>query len=489
MKSVIYIINRVIFALAVLGIALSATLAASAAEAKELRVKFDGVSEQVAKRLADGNYNTYNSLGENVSITLSCEDEISSLYVVFDRVYGEFSLTDTNTGKSVRCGKDSFLHTYLDVAALLGEDVKKVRLDFDTGAVSLADIYAFGDGELPSWVQIWKAPCDGDADLLLISSHSDDEQLFFAGILPYYAGERGLNVQVVYFTNHYDVHNRPHEQLNGLWTVGVKHYPVISEFPDLYSESLSYAYQQYKWAGYGEDDFIRFQVEMIRRFRPHVVVDHDIKGEYGHGTHILNTTTLMSALEISGDAEKYPELAEKYGVWDVPKTYIHLWEENKIVMDWNKPLSSFDGKTAYEVSVEGYGCHLSQHWTWFTRWLKGTDAAPITAASQITEYSPCEYGLYRSTVGADTAKNDFFENISLKKTVNEAQASKKMPNLQEAPTDAASNNEVFFGESVNFNIVSQIATASLLVFSVLIALISLAFVIIGYTKQTKNNGN
>ena len=412
-----------------------AILPLAASDAAELGMNISGVGEGISKRLSDGNYNTYNSLGENASLTVSCDEDIASLYIIFDRVYGEFSLSDTASGKSVVCGKDSFLHTYLDVTALLGEGVKSVRLDFTSGEVSLADIYAFGAGEVPEWVQRWKKPCDGEADLLLLSSHSDDEQLFFAGILPYYAGERGLSVQVVYFTHHFDTHNRPHEQLNGLWTVGVTHYPIISEFPDLYSESLSYARQQFKWAGYTDDDFVAFQVEMIRRFKPFVVVGHDINGEYGHGTHMLNTDTLMRALELSADENSYPESAERYGIWDVPKTYLHLLEENEIIMDWDAPLEHFDGKTAYQMSIEGYGAHISQHWTWFTRWLKGTDAAPLEGAFAIKDYSPCKYGLYRTTVGADLKKNDFFENITLDKTVNTPEEMKKCENMTKSTLD------------------------------------------------------
>ena len=82
-------------------------------------------------------------------------------------------------------------------------------------------------------------------------------------------------------------------------------------------------------------------------------------------------------------------------------------------MNWDVPLASYDGLTAFQVSNLGYNVHTSQHWTWFTRWIRGTKDAPITAASQITTYSPCLYGLYRTTVGADTpGVNDFFENIT-----------------------------------------------------------------------------
>ena len=147
-----------IFVLAICLFVLALTVTASASEAAELGMNISGVSENIAKRLSDANYNTYNSLGENASLTISCDEDIASLYIIFDRVYGEFTMSDTASGKSVICGKDSFLHTYLDISALLGEGVKSIKLDFTSGEVSLADIYAFGVGETPDWVQKWKKP-------------------------------------------------------------------------------------------------------------------------------------------------------------------------------------------------------------------------------------------------------------------------------------------------------------------------------------------
>ena len=93
-----------------------------------------------------------------------------------------------------------------------------------------------------------------------------------------------------------------------------------------------------------KDLLVKFQVEMIRRFKPQVIVGHDVNGEYQHGAHIANTYSLRKALEPAADAEQYPESAQQYGTWSVPKTYLHLWEENKIVMNWDVPLSQFDGK-------------------------------------------------------------------------------------------------------------------------------------------------
>ncbi|MBQ4066922.1 MAG: PIG-L family deacetylase, partial [Clostridia bacterium] len=242
-----------------------------------------------------------------------------------------------------------------------------------------------------------------------------DEQLFFAGVLPYYAGERAAAVQVVYLISHFDTHERPHEQLNGLWAVGIRNYPVISDFPDLYSESLEGAISAFEAKGCTYEDFTAFIVENIRRFKPQVLVTHDINGEYGHGTHIYCTDVVTKSLPSISDASFCPESAEKYGTWDVPKTYLHLYEENSITMNWDIPLEAFGGKTAFEMTVIGFSYHKSQHWTWFNDWIHGKAGAPVTKATDIKTYSPCLYGLYRTTVGADVAGGDFLENITLYK--------------------------------------------------------------------------
>lgn len=81
-------------------------------------------------------------------------------------------------------------------------------------------------------------------------------------------------------------------------------------------------------------------------------------------------------------------------------------------MDYDTPLEYFGGRTAYQVSIAVYSCHASQQYTWFTTWARGANRQ-FTKATQITSYSPCRWGLYRSTVGTDTGINDLFEHLDL----------------------------------------------------------------------------
>ena len=371
-------------------------------------------------KLQDANRDTYTKATEAGTVTVFREDGIGALYIEFDRLPETWILKNPENGECVVCGEYTFLHEYVDVAALFDKLPNSLVLCFEEGT-QIAEVYAFSVGDMPSWVQMWQPPCD-EADLLLISSHSDDEQLFFSGVLPYYAGELGLQVQVAYVVQHFEAnrvanHKRPHEQLDGLWTVGVRNYPVMSDFPDLYAESKdrNTAFKQatavYESVGITYSDFVGYITECFRRFKPLVVVSHDLDGEYGHGTHVVCAAAITEAIGYAADESQYPESAAQYGTWSVEKVYLHLYEENPIVMNYDIPLEHFGGKTAFEVSQDGFACHKSQHWTWFYKWMYGTEQKPITKATDIRKYSPCLYGLYYTDVGADVEGGDFFENV------------------------------------------------------------------------------
>lgn len=358
----------------------------------------------INKNVTDTKEKTYSTINKDTLITIKCEEEMHGLYIVYE--YSSKTGILSTSEKTIGIGQNHFLHEYINVNDLLGPS-KELSLTYNED-VKIADIYVLGSGELPNFVEIWEPSCEV-ADLLLFTTHSDDEQLFFLGLLPTYVA-RDAYVQVVYFANHNDAPNRLHEQLHGLYTVGIRNYPIMGLIPDAYSTTLKGAISNLNSAGLTEDDALKFQVEMIRRFKPQVVVGHDENGEYSHGQHILNTYLLKQAILKANDSSFDEVSFNKYGNWQISKLYLHLYEESPIVMDYDIPLEYFGGRTAYEVSKEGYSKHLSQQWTWFTGWINGKNNN-YTKATDIKTYSPLKYGLYYSNVGEDIQKNDMLENI------------------------------------------------------------------------------
>jgi LmbE family N-acetylglucosaminyl deacetylase len=373
------------------------------------------VNNLTYSKLIDNNDNSYITISKDSIIKITSDEDIYGIYIIYElkSIDGRIS----NYTKEIEIGTNGYLHEYINVDELIGHS-KELELTYNAD-VKIGEIKVLSEGELPDYIEVWNTPCT-EADLLLFSTHSDDEHLFFAGLMPTYIA-KGACVQIVYFTNHNDNPRRLHEQIHGLYKVGIRNYPVIGFVPDALSYNLEDATKNMSESGYTEDDAIKFEVEMIRRFKPLVVVGHDENGEYSHGQHILNTYVLKKAITLTNDETYDNESKELYGLWDTPKTYLHLYKENQIKMNYDIPLDYFGGKSAYEISKLGYKEHKSQQFTWFTKWLTGIDdkgeGNPINKASEITKYSPCEYGLYRSLVGEDINKDDMFENLTLKKDI------------------------------------------------------------------------
>ncbi len=377
------------------------------------------INGDATTKLSDNNYNTYVTLNREDTITIENAEMFNYVYIIYyvESMTGTINYNNTST----RVGENQFLHECIK----LNEETNKITINYDD-TVRIKEIFLFNE-TLPNWVQTWDKPLD-NADILLFSTHSDDEHLFFAGLIPSMIAS-GKNIQVVYLTHHNDNPKRLDEQLNGLWAVGLRNYPVLGAFPDAYSESLNGATNNLSYAGFSLDDVINFQIDIIKRFKPLVVVNHDEAGEYSHGQHILNTHALKEALNLLEDEYK-PE-----------KVYLHLYAENPITMNYDIPLEYYNGMTAYEVSKLGYAEHDSQQYTWFTDWLKGKNNE-YTKATDIKTYSPTKFGLYYSKNGNyETLDNDLFYDVEItsnEDAIEDTQVNEPVKEEIEEPT----NNEI-----------------------------------------------
>lgn len=401
--------------------------AISADDAVTLTPQITTSGSGIITNMTNNSYYSMATFMKGDTITISDTSGIQSLYICWNnKVVPEWNLT-LSDNTAIKCGTHGYLHEYIR----LDTPQNTLTITIPADNMNICKIFAFGQGDKPSWVQDWSDSCV-NADVLLVSTHADDEQLFFGGIIPYYAGELNLRVQVAYFTNYWNGSTiREHEKLDGLWTVGVKNYPVNGEFDDIYADSLESAKSVYNY-----DDSVKFMTELIRRFKPLVLVGQDLKGEYGHGGHMLTASAICDAVAISADSSHYSESADLYGTYDVPKTYLHLYPENSIDLDCQRQLSNFNNKTVLEVASEGYLQHVSQQWCWFY-------------VSDTYEYSCGRFGLYRSNVGTDTSADIMCNLISYEEQESIA--------LEEASKEAQSQSE---SASIAESISASVADAS-----------------------------
>ena len=381
-----------------LGVALAeGALAETPAEDITAQCEFAGSSKNGAGRLYDRDYTTFWKSGEergaSLEITLPEGREAAYLYICFADLPKSWAIEAQAEGadgawRTLYEGGQAYHHVVVELGGK-----GRLRLIDTSGkkaALKLNEIFVFTAGRLPDWVQRWQ-PAPEKADLLVLAAHPDDEILFFGGAIPTYAAERGKDVVVAYMT--YSNTTRRSELLNALWHMGVRQYPVIGTFYDTYTRELEDAYARWR-----KTDTRAFVMELIRRYTPDVVLTHDVNGEYGHGAHKLCADAARYCVERAGDAAVLPELAERFGVWEVKKLYLHLYGENTVEMDWRKPLAAFGGRTGLEVAQEAYRMHVTQQRTEF----EVTDEGRTSCA---------RFGLAYSRVGPDEEKDDFFEHI------------------------------------------------------------------------------
>lgn len=397
------------------------------AEELEPAITIKGAAEDSdVSKIQDRDHNTSIKYmqGDIISINAADGQKIRGLYIIWDSPVQPWTLKAD--GKTRQCGENSFLHEYIE----LDGEVSGLEIIIPSDDIRISDIRIFGEGELPDDVQIWNPPCER-ADIMIISSHADDELLFFGGVIPVYTYVYDTDVQVVYMTEFFSTEReREHEKLNGLWAAGLDIYPVCGDFLDKYSMDIERARQQYD-----TEKLTGYITRVIREFKPQVVVTHDFNGEYGHGFHKLVTTCTVEAVEGAANAEYYPETAAEYGVWDTPKTYIHIYGENKIKLDLSVTIDEKQGKTALQLVKDGYAQHISQHkWAFYV--------------SDTYKYSCADFGLYRTTVGYDTG-NDMLENLKTYKLQEKEeqerieresleQASREQESMEQASREQAS---------------------------------------------------
>lgn len=362
--------------------------------------------------ITDGKYTTYweSSSRKDPWIVITSEQPIYGLYLCFQKMPDSYVIQKESGDEWITVaegGEPRFHHAFFELDGL-----NKVRIlsTMDRkNTIGFNEIYAFGEGEVPDWVQRWQEP-DDHTDILFLATHPDDDVLFLGSAITWYAAELKRNIRVAYLTSSNTT--RRSEALNGLWAMGVRVYPEFGPFSDRYSNPSTIE-KEYKDMG-GRDTVFSWMTELFRKTRPSVVVTQDINGEYGHPQHEMMVDAAIQCWDKAADQAAFPESAGKYGTWEIQKLYLHLYgdEADSTVFNWNVPMTSMDGRTANEVAEDAFGFHVTQAGK--GNKFNGKRVPFSVAEYGVKRYPNNRFGLYASRVGGDSAHTDFLEHTDRK---------------------------------------------------------------------------
>lgn len=358
--------------------------------------------------ITDGKYTT--SCGTEKTghpwMTISSGRPMYGLYLCFAVMPAEYIVqreTGAEEWETLYQGNTDFYHMFYPL-----DGYGRIRVyvpSDDRTVMGFSEVYVFGEGEVPEWVQRWN-PTPEKAEILFLAAHPDDELLFLGSAIAWYGVDQQRDIVVAYLTESNDC--RRSEALNGLWTLGIRTYPVFGGFPDCAGKTNRLK-DIYRETG-GKDRVQGWVTELYRRFRPDVVVTHDPEGEYGHMQHRMMADAAAAAFDLAAYPDCFPDTARKYGTWQVLKLYLHLYgdPEEQTRFNWDIPLPSLGGMTANERAEEAFSRHESQQG-------KGRESRGVFTAFSVAEYGVKRYpntafGLYASRVGPDIAHDDFLEN-------------------------------------------------------------------------------
>lgn len=354
--------------------------------------QFKGSTGKVENATDDSIMSAWSPKGQDAFLYLQFPDDGAG-YVrfdwQFDPTHYEFAQYDADKKElGKRTEQDSF--PGIEQVFPIDPNARFASLELIDSDQKICRVKVYSKGDLPDDVPFWKAPFD-KCDLMVVSTHEDDEFIFFGGIIPYYERVKGAKVQVVYMANCGRL--RRGEALNGLWAAGMRNYPEFINLKDKRVKTIQEGVDL--WGG--KENILSKLVARIRRFKPEVILTHDLDGEYGHNQHKITANAMKYAIEAAADPERFPDSAGKYGAWQVKKLYLHLYNDDVIDFDWNQSYAELGGLTPLDVARAGYAMHKSQQ-----KYYSVNDGG---------QYDNSLFGLAYSTVGEDLKHDDLFENL------------------------------------------------------------------------------
>ena len=268
-------------------------------------------------------------------------------------------------------------------------------------------------GHAPAQTYDWQPP-PNKITLLAVWAHPDDEGIWGGGSLPYYSTVLNVPTMLVCMTYGWG-DPRENELRDAAWTYGLRYEPLFGQFADInssvdpnnpYTNTIDMTWDYWAGVGFkgdgsnveaGKARAINYVAEQIRRYRPDVIITHDVNGETGHDNHKATAYAVMRAFYVAADPNATATNLVGLPPWQAQKLYVHLYPTNQLFHEfWETPYPSLANQTARQVAATGLTRHVSQ----------GPDRWIVASVYNPTYYRsvwPSEWwGLYASMVGPDT---------------------------------------------------------------------------------------
>jgi LmbE family N-acetylglucosaminyl deacetylase len=268
-------------------------------------------------------------------------------------------------------------------------------------------------GPAPVRAYDWQPPPD-KITLLAVWAHPDDEGIWGGGSLPYYSSVLNVPTMLVCMTAGGGP-PRDDELRCAAWNYGLRYEPLFGRFADInssgvtnnpYTNSIDMTWDYWAGVGFrgdgsdveaGKARAINYVAEQIRRYRPDVIITHDINGEIGHDNHKATAYAVIHAFFVAADPNATATNLAGLPPWQAKKLYVHLYPTNRFFHEfWETPYASLTNQTPRQAATIGLTCHVSQ----------GPDREIVASVYRPTYYRsawPSEWwGLYASMVGPDT---------------------------------------------------------------------------------------
>lgn len=175
--------------------------------------------------------------------------------------------------------------------------------------------------------------------IMAVHAHPDDEVVFTGGTLALYR-ERGATTVLVTATNgeEGEIHDPDLDAEEARPRLGEIRRGELQRAVDLleisHFEQLGYRDSGMvgteanahvgNFHNADKDEAAARLVELVRRYKPHVLITYDDNGAYGHPDHIVANVITKAAFDHAGDLTYKPELGV---AWQPQKLYFTHWPE------------------------------------------------------------------------------------------------------------------------------------------------------------------